>query len=283
MFHQPPKYIPESNQLGLVIVVSLDDKEHLSARMAKIVCFELVGPLNVGSLVSSVDKSSPHQLFYCLSEAMYNKIMNDYPNGIFVGNDTRQKIDDLLSSYSSSTTMLLSTDKIAESDGYHGYTRIFAGDGSPAIDETFTEVSINPSLSIRFKLCQARLYSSFCPLSIGMFQSTFHSIKMQHSFLKIIKKIFSSKGLFPSRANCGQGSVSFIGPRKNGSQSLTSASEGPHENGYWYYRTYINAVYWPFLLGLMNYLLNATSIAPYYFYCHMAKFFPINNSICHHV
>jgi hypothetical protein len=144
LFHQPPKYIPESNQLGLVIVVSLDDKEHLPARMAKKVCPELVGTLNFGSLVSSVDKSSPHQLFYCLSEAMYNKIMNDYPNGIFVGNDPRQKIDDLLSSYSSSTTMLLSTDKIAESDGYHGYTRIFAEDSSPAIDETFTEVSINP-------------------------------------------------------------------------------------------------------------------------------------------
>jgi hypothetical protein len=40
--------------------------------------------------------------------------------------------------------MLLSTDKIAESDWYHGYTRIFAEDSSPAIDETFTEVSINP-------------------------------------------------------------------------------------------------------------------------------------------
>lgn len=116
-----------------------------------------------------------------------------------------------------------------------------------------------------------------------MFQSTFHSIKIQHSFLKIIKKIFGSKGLFPRRANCGQGSGSFIGPRKNGSQSLPSASEGPGENGYWYYRNYINAVYWPFLLGLMNYLLDATSIAPYYFYCQMAKFFPINNSIWHHV
>jgi hypothetical protein len=77
LFHQPPKYIPQSDQLRLVIVVSLDDKEHLPAGLAKKVCPELVGTLNFGSLVSSVDKSSPHQLFYCLSEVMYNKIMND--------------------------------------------------------------------------------------------------------------------------------------------------------------------------------------------------------------
>ena len=90
--------------------------------------------------------------------------------------------------------------------------------------------------------------------------------------------------MYPTRgSNAHQGNVTLWGPRKSGRMCQPSVSEGPNEVDYWFHRAYAKHLYWPFLLFFMNFLLCTTSIAPYYFYPHMAKLFPINNDIDQHI
>ena len=39
--------------------------------------------------------------------------------------------------------------------------------------------------------------------------------------------------------------------------------------------------YWPFVNGFLNFIVSGTTMAAYYIYPHMAKLFPVSNSVAH--
>jgi len=112
-------------------------------------------------------------------------------------------------------------------------------------------------------------------------------MKILPSLANRLLKAFGSRGLFPSRSFVNKGSQSYIGERKSNRLSQPTVSEGPSERknvssdepAFVYYRNKVKALQWPFVLSFMNFLVNKISIAPYYFYHHLSKYYPHKNDM----
>jgi len=205
---------------------------------------------------------------------------SQYPSGISIDDQDDKNFDDVVNAVSLHVDSLLSTEKVVSEDikQYNGYVRIFAGEGSPEVDGTFSTHHVpNSSVCVHCKLCPAREYSSYLALSISFFQRMFHGIMIIPLFIELIQHAVGNRGLFLNRNRSSHhGSLSYIGPRQDTTQSQPSPSEGPHEgdSSYCYHHTFINHAFWPFMLHLMNRLDAYTEPAKYYFYKHLNYLYP---------
>ena len=82
-----------------------------------------------------------------------------------------------------------------------------------------------------------------------------------------------------------RGGLSYVGPRKKGHMRQPTVAEGPNkpnvgrEKQFCFHRKSTNHNYWPFVHGLVNLLVGGTTLGAYHIYPHMAKLFPVSNSI----
>ena len=294
-FYLPSKLIPAHDQLGLVVVVTNQPNEPITPQQAKCIPSQLTSTLNFPSLVSASDTSSPKQKYYCLSEVDHTKLCIEYDDGLSVRKNYEEEVDRVLSSYSTNDIELLSLDKISrmvprnQDKTYHDFVRIFGGDGSPPVDESFQLFKVD-SLEIYCKYVDARTYCEYVPLSIGFFHSPFHQLQIQPSFISKIQVVLGNLGTYHNRASVvvpTKSHQSYLGERKSDKLNQPTVSEGPtrydetsNDHNYSYYRQRIGqcALKWPFVIGLMNLLVASTSIAPYYFYPHLACLFTKRNN-----
>jgi len=298
-FHVPPKKVKAHDQLGLVIVIKDSQHNNIKSSFSIGTPSSLKDRLNFGSLGSLSDSTSPLQKFFCLSESNYDKLCQDYRDGLEVGEDYEATIDCILAEHSSATHSLFSTDNVkpesCPTDTYYdGFVRIFAGDGSPPVDDSFNTCSSVDGFVIQYKFVAAREFSEFIPLSIAFYDSTIHGIKIMPWFIPKLEKCLGKCGIYNSRTTMvNKGHQSYIGQRKTDKQRQPTVSEGPveqassdcppRENGFIYYRQRITALSWAFVLSLMSFLGGVTSIAPYYFYHHLAKLYQFANDSRHNI
>ena len=182
------------------------------------------------------------------------------------------------------SVVLLLTDKMKiPKTNYHlfnNFHQVFAGGGLPMIDDSFKTFTLpDTNISVHWIFCISTRFNQYVPLSTGCFDIKFHKIKVLPEFVDVINNAVSKKGLFPSRSRARNlGSCSYLGERAENSQNIPSPSEGPSEHGRWYYRQYINHIYWPFVLRLYNRLGCAASRLDWYIYKHLAVLYPWNNT-----
>eukprot|EP00984_Skeletonema_dohrnii_P019395 scaffold9254_cov98-Skeletonema_dohrnii-CCMP3373.AAC.3 len=291
-FYKPPKKVPDKNMKGLIVVIQNNDGDCVAPTLSTATPEHLRNTLNFGSLHSANgNDSSVLQRFYCLTGSDYNSLLKKYKDGLEVGEDYHEVVDSALAEFSTVTHDLICTNKIALQNAdpsYDGYVRLFAGEGSPQVDDTFTTCHDVNGFVIHYKFAASRDYSEYIPLSIGFFDATFHGYKIRPWFIEKINKCLGQGGIFPSRAsNVLKGSNSYIGTRKTDSQRRSSVSEGPPRRrkgpnkpkqiGFIYYRKNIKTLYWPFVLSLMNLLAGVTSIASFYCYHHLATLYEFAN------
>ena len=178
---------------------------------------QLKDTLNFGSVKSASDMSSSLQHFFSLTEESYDNLCSNHCNGLEVGIKYEDTIDEVVSSYSSSTHTLLSTDKIHPpldllDIPYHEFVRIFAGPGSPDVDSTFHECRDVDGFVIYHKFTCARDFSQYVPLSIGFHDTTYHAINIIPLFVEKIEKCLSKSGIYTSRSSMvTKGGQYFIG------------------------------------------------------------------------
>ncbi|KAK1733488.1 hypothetical protein QTG54_015776 [Skeletonema marinoi] len=317
-FEEPPNYIPRANRSGLVVVVEVLGRP-IKPLEAKKIPDALEATINFGSITTAEAPKNCTQRFYCLSSTQRDKLVSDYPNGIELSNNFEEEIDDVLSRYAThpnsqgittrrgkrqkqeksqvSSHELVSIGRLSklvpenpEGDPLD-FVRIFGGDGAPTVDDTFQRIH-HDGLEINFKIANAREYSGYTPLSIGLFQSSFHQLRIQSSIIDKITACLGTSGLYPKRlSNVSRGHNSYIGQRKSNKLSTPTVSEGPcsrksskpKESGFVFFRQSIKTLLFPFVLSLMNYLINSISIAPYYFFHHLAVLYPIRNNDHWHI
>lgn len=289
-FHNQPKKIPSKNQQGLIVVIHDTEGNCITPAISAATPIALEKKLNFSSLLSAND-SSIFQRFYCLSESCFDSLCEEYKDGLDVGDNYHQAVDTVLSEYSTATHDLFSTDKLEFENAdlcYDGFIRLFAGEGSPQVDETFKTCRDVNGFVIHYKYAASRDYSEYTPLSIGFFDATFHGYRILPWFIEKINKCLGRRGIYSVReSNVVKGSNSYIGVRKTDSQRLPSVSEGPpritkgpskpKQIGFIYYRQQIKTLHWPFVLSLMNLLAGVTSMAAYYFYHHLATLYQFAN------
>ena len=118
-----------------------------------------------------------------------------------LGEHPAEEIDEILRRHASGNVhTLFSTDKVYPRPMHcHGFTRIFAGKYTPPTDEFFFVCEEIPQHTIYFKFIQSREYCQYPPLSIGFHDSSFHRLKIQHSFMRIMKRALGSRGSYAGR------------------------------------------------------------------------------------
>jgi hypothetical protein len=84
-----------------------------------------------------------------------------------------------------------------------------------------------------------------------------------------------------------RGGLPYLGPKKKGNMRRPTVSEGPNEpnickeHKFYFHRRCMSHKYWPFVNGFINLIVSGTTLAAYYIYPHMAKLFPVSNSVAH--
>ncbi len=84
-----------------------------------------------------------------------------------------------------------------------------------------------------------------------------------------------------------RGSLLYLSQRKKGHRRQPTVSEGPSEPGiaqeyqFGFHRKNMSHKYWPFINGFFNLIVSGTTMAAFYIYPHMAKLFPVSNSVQH--
>ena len=317
-FTKPPNYIPGHDQTGLVVVVQVLGQP-IKPNQAKKIPKVMESTINFGSVSTALSSESYTQTFYCLSSVQRDKLVKDYPNGIDLGKNFQDEIDCLLATYATnngssdittrrgkrqkqeksqvSSHQLVSVERLTklvleDPEGENpNFVRIFGGDGAPTADDTFQSIR-HDEFEIHFKIANTREYSGHTPLSIGFFQSSFHRLHIDSSFINKTRSCLGHSGLYPQRSsNVSRGHNSYIGQRKSNKLSTPTVSEGPcsresskpKETGFVFFRQTIKTLLFPFVLSLMNYLVGSISIAPYYFYHHLAAMYPIRNNNHWHI
>ena len=289
---KPKNCIQAHNQVGIVFVVKTQENEHLTPKLAQHVPQVLHKKLCIGSISSADDNRSPLQKFFCLSKRSLTSLKNEYKNGVELKSDVwTQQLDSILMQYSDGVYTCISTEKVINQyphppHSYDGYCRIFAGEGSPKVDETFTCLTHHKGLSIYFKYVDAREYYQHTPISMGFFDCKTHGLHIQDWMVQTLQRPIGPKGTYSCGRSCmdHDGSLTYAGPRKNGNMRQPTIAEGPKESNvreedrYHFHRSTICHKYWPFAHKLINILVGATTQAAYHIYPFMAKFYPVCNS-----
>lgn len=279
-----------ANAECLIIVSTSKANKSLQNKYSAAVPKRLNKTINFGSIGSCYDTHSMHQLFFCLKKESFNSLSKQYPEGLPLSDEITEgeQIDSLLREMSCSDFSLVSVEKLLEhtSKKQNGFVRIFAGGGSPPIDETFCHVDCaDQDIRVHYKLGKGGEYNEYVPLSVSLFESTLHSMKVSWDTATRLLRCFGKHGLYGSRTSMLTiGSQSYVGERKTDKMSTPTVSEGPSERKlemdkpkFVYYRRSINALRWPYALSVINNLVNQISIAPYYLYNHLREYYPHNN------
>ena len=132
-------------------------------------------------------------------------------------------IADFNKSVSDSSRMshtLLDVEKVKplsnSNNNFHDYTRVFAGEGSPSVDDPFTEFPItNSLLTPHCKFAPSNDYQQYIPLSSGLFKASLHGLNIKLKHIKLMQMSINIKyGLFDRRKIAGHhGSLLYIGAR----------------------------------------------------------------------
>src|SRR6056300_444870 len=142
-WHKPSKTIVAHDQSGLVIVVQDCKGLPLSSTAAAETPSPLQDTLNCPSIKSVNDMSSPLQTFFPILSYEYEALCSMYSDGMSVSDNYEEDIDKELGYFCTETFSLVSTDKLPPPNNFYGFTRIFAGDGSPDVDSSFTSIQVN--------------------------------------------------------------------------------------------------------------------------------------------
>lgn len=289
---KPIKMIPAKDHRCLIVVVTGNNGLTLSTDQAKSTPKVLEKTICLGSLTSAHKVDEGLQYFFSLPINEYDRLCSDYKDGLDLEpGDWNEQIDNILRMYKHENYSALSMDKIVpeaeQSSGrFHHFTRIYAGDGSPSVDSTFKKSSSVEGFDIYYKCTDARDYSEYPPLSTGFFNSSTHSVQIQPFVLPLLRKALGSKGMFMGGRSVmsHQGSLSYVGPRKNGAMRQPTVAEGPLEEfesrdeKFWYHRNSCPHSYFPFAQQFINFIVGATTLAAYYLYPYMARLYPATNS-----
>ncbi len=105
------------------------------------------------------------------------------------GCDIYDQIDSVIEQYSPKNFSLVSLEKVipvdeTSSGWYHHFVRQFGSDTSPEVDSSFQTIYEIKGLLISYKMTSAWEYTSYLPISVGLFQSSSHVVKIQQ-FLSI--------------------------------------------------------------------------------------------------
>ena len=273
-WNKPPNKTIDSGQLGLVVVSSStkDDATSISISEKSLFFVPTIKTPSENSIVS----------FKGVGSKVYKTLLEKI-QGMDIA-DARKLLEESTSP-SSTTHDLLDCTTIQpenESSDYKGYIRVYSGEASPYLDSADDEVHTisipQSSTTIKYSFVKVNLFQEMVPLSTGCFDRFYNRVPILPSFLKILNKaVGSTRGLYSSARNrCdNNGSLTFVGPKATKNQSQPSPSEGPKEKGYWFYRSKMNHLFWPFVLHLMMYLASHISLMSYYHYFYFARLQPV--------
>jgi hypothetical protein len=287
MWHKPPRRVPANDQSGLIIVVQDDKGMPLSSTAAAETPSPLQDSLNCPSIKSANDISSPLQTFFPILSDEYEALCSMYSDGMSVSDNYEEEIDKELRYFCTETFSLVSTDKLPPPNNFYGFTRIFAGDGSPDIDSSFTPIQVN-NLSVNYKYTKARECTEYPPISSALNDKSFHGIQISDQDVSLINKAVGSGTYGGSGRNTmltsKHSQLSYLGPRKCGDMNKPTVSEGPKDTSvlnhrrFWFTREKIKHTYWPYVLRLFNAIVGSTTLAPYLLYPHLRHLYPIMNT-----
>ena len=100
-------------------------------------------------------------------------------------------------------------------------------------------------------------YQQYIPLSVWMFDIFFHPFQFVPRMISLIIRALGRKGTFTKRKRSPHNNHnSIVGVRAENSAAQPSPSEGPKEEGYCYFRSWINMTCWPFVLQATKRLSN---------------------------
>jgi len=273
-----PKKALVGSHLQRVIVVTGPDQSNLACSVATHITKEEKKLYYMpAGITTDQDSHCPIMPFHGVSKAAYNTLTKTCQGISF------EDYFERVSSLTSNTHHLVDCDSICppptddSNNSFHDYTRIFAGSGSPDVDESFTAISVpDTQLTVHYKFTHANDFKSHVPLSVGLFHAKFHDVAITQSCVDLINRALGLSGLFDKRPRSGHhNSCSYIGKRSSKSCSQPSPSEGPNEKDYWYFRTHLSHFLWPFVLHLMMLLASRISLVAYYQYAHLSKLLPL--------
>lgn len=297
VFHRPPQKVAAQGQRGMLIVVEDANGKPLSRNQSSKVPAALKDKFCIGSMLSFSSTTSPDQEFFCLTKSDFDLLTKHYKDGMELSSNYESDIDEVLSSYSTcpDTFKLLSVDKVVppsetKENGYNCYVRHFGGDGAPPVDGSFATYRGIDGFTIHHKVANARECTQHPPLSIGLNHAPFQGVQIQRFYLPLLNSALGKRGTFKGYRSVmkSEGQLTYTGSRKDGRQRQPTTAEGPNEDvpreeRFHYHLNTINHFRWPFVQKLANYLTGVTTQAAYYFYPHLAKLFPISNSIKYQV
>ena len=271
---KPPTKIPNGNHQQLIIVVTHANGE--SIRQSDSVSMEEKESdmFFIPELSEPNVRTTSIQQFHGILKENYFatlKLMQGKPIS---------QVNNLLRTHSVLHHPLVDCDIIPqltnEIISFHGYTQVFAGPSSPSVDNTFRRIILTDgSRCINYKFCKARDYHEFVPLSVGLFDSSFHGMRINNRIVTLFNKALGPSGLFGRRKRSAHHNhLTYIGPRDINSESQPSPSEGPNVKGHWLYRCHLSFILWPFVLHVMNYLASCISQVGYYQYRYLSKLLP---------
>jgi len=190
-WHKPSKTIVAHDQSGLVIVVQDCKGLPLSSTAAAETPSPLQDTLNCPSIKSVNDMSSPLQTFFPILSYEYEALCSMYSDGMSVSDNYEEDIDKELGYFCTETFSLVSTDKLPPPNNFYGFTRIFAGDGSPDVDSSFTSIQVN-NVSVHYKFTKARECTEYPPISSALNDKSFHGIQISDQDISLINKAVGS-------------------------------------------------------------------------------------------
>ena len=138
-----------------------------------------------------------------VTKKTYNKIAT-FQKGVGI-EDFNKSISDA----SGTSHTLLDVDKVKppsnSNKNFHECTRLFSGEGSPPVDDSFTAFPIrNSLLTAHFKFAPSTDYQQYVPFSAGLFQSFSHELNIKLKHIKLMQMAINIKSrLFGRRKGAG--------------------------------------------------------------------------------
>ena len=160
-----------------------------------------------------------------------------------------------------------------EYTNYHLFSQIFAGSGSPPIDDDVDFVPYHcPSLglTIYYAIKHSREVEKFTPLHTSFVDHQFQAKVITNQDVNLAINALSTGGSFPNR-NGGKGHNSYMGMKTNESESTPTPTEGPQmRENYTLFRATTDPIYLPSALHLMSRLASCIFLATTIFYHPLA-------------
>ncbi len=141
------------------------------------------------------------QSFHTMTKIQQSKIVKTFKDGIDISmfNGTLHEI--LGNHYK---PYYLSVEKfgrsISDDKEYNGFVQVFAGGGSPNVDDSYISHQVaSSSVTVHHKVSSISEFSDFVPLSTACFDYKFHAIQVVDKFVQGVERAIGKNGLFPVR------------------------------------------------------------------------------------